>query len=920
MKESKRRPARLKGVVLVMVVTLLFVLIVMLMATLTVVGNANKRTVTKFEENQAYYTARSALGVYITGMLEMDETADLGENGAKRAADALKGKFTDVSSSQLNVFYKNKTDSSEGYADFGGKSSIVEGFVYQQEIFGYLTPKYKLKNKDEAGNDLKRGEVMTAAPGNDSNWEENDDAVDNNKYFVKYKVKVPDVNSVTGMGSNGNVGVMATEDVDVTVELLRMVYLDKDNKLITDGVMPASNADGAAKILDVDWSKTYYRVKVTSTAKIKQGTGGVNEGTVSVILEPKVVNSPSAFKNALISFANTTAATNISTAGGGSAAGDVYKTPNNGAWLGSYVYQYNKVELASQIPWKLKEKDSFVVQNGWININNNGNVTGEGSINATSEEDLAKRPYIYAGGMMLPSSDFSIGTDTDHAIDLILYHNLNSAENGSLAKQLTDPPVDHSNPWYTPPKPDPTLTQAGLDQASAALSLTGDAALKADRIAYYDNGKSNNRDIYGDVYCDGDMYISNNTKFHGKVFCTGNIVVLDDNGSWTFDKESYIGGDVYRVTDLKGNPPNFVVHPNKGINAARVHTKDATMLGLKQLTADDGKCPWGNKWSNGSGENGIDSLPKIKLDVNGLQPNSRPEIEVPTVKTITETYRKEGNPIPAEAFLKQQTNQDMIKLTVNNSAPCFKPKVTAGKTKDITINGTPTTLSNVLDPKEASIATYNSQTDFYEMKINLDDTKGKGGDTYYLDATEGNIQIELSGTSDAGGNVTLVVVGDSDVIFTVPNTSGGTKDLVSQLNIYDYESYNKFNSGGTFDLGKPPATSTQKAPKIYYYIDKDINFQMSNGSSCVMCGYMYGPEAKFTTTSDIGRSMSSYTYNGEPSTKSLDNVFCVGSMVFHEIDTGGSHFSVAFIDPGSSGGGAPTEGKVIWKRQRYLNR
>ena len=34
MKESKRRPARLKGVVLVMVVTLLFVLIVMLMATL----------------------------------------------------------------------------------------------------------------------------------------------------------------------------------------------------------------------------------------------------------------------------------------------------------------------------------------------------------------------------------------------------------------------------------------------------------------------------------------------------------------------------------------------------------------------------------------------------------------------------------------------------------------------------------------------------------------------------------------------------------------------------------------------------------------------------------------------------------------------------------------------------------------------
>lgn len=896
MKESKRRPARLKGVVLVMVVTLLFVLIVMLMATLTVVGNANKRTVTKFEENQAYYTARSALGVYITGMLEMDETADLGENGAKRAADALKSKFTDVSSSQLNVFYKNKTDSSEGYADFGGKSSIVEGFVYQQEIFGYLTPKYKLKNKDEAGNDLKRGEVMTAAPGNDSNWEENDDAVDNNKYFVKYKVKVPDVNSVTGMGSNGNVGVMATEDVDVTVELLRMVYLDKDNKLITDGVMPASNADGAAKILDVDWSKTYYRVKVTSTAKIKQGTGGVNEGTVSVILEPKVVNSPSAFKNALISFAHTSAETNISTAGGGSATGDIYKSPNNGAWLGSYVYQYNKVQMTTEIPWKLKEKDSFVVQNGWIAPANNGKVIGEGSINATSEEDLAKRPYIYTGGIMLPSSDFKIGTDSDHAVDLILYHSLNTVNNmkNELSSIVTN------------------IEAVPEDKVPGGL--------KGDRIAYYDNGNSAARDIYGDVYCDGDMYIGCKTKFHGNVYCTGNIIIMGDANEWAFDKESYIGGDIYKANNLWSNPADLVVHPNKGTNGAKVHAQDTTIQGLKQLTADDGKCPWGNKWSNGSGDNGIDSVPKIKLDVGGLHPNCRPEIEVPTVKTITETYRKEGNPIPAETFLKQQTNQDKIKLTVNNSAPNFKPSTMTGKNKDFTIDGAPKSLTNVLDPKEASVATYNSQTDFYEMKLNLGDMKNNSGKTYYLDATEGNIQIELSGSCDAGGAVTLVVVGDSDVIFTVPNTSGGSQTLVSQLNVYNYESYNKFNSGGTFDLGKPPATSTQKAPKIYYYIDKDINFRMENGSECVMCGYMYGPEAKFSMGGNIGRTMSSYTYNGEPSSTSLGNVYCVGSMVFHEIDTGTSHFSVAFIDPGSSGGGAPTEGKVIWKRQRYLNR
>ena len=62
----KRRS--LKGVVLIMVVTVMLMLIILLLATMAVVSTAQNRYYTKFEENQAYYTARSALDVYVSNI------------------------------------------------------------------------------------------------------------------------------------------------------------------------------------------------------------------------------------------------------------------------------------------------------------------------------------------------------------------------------------------------------------------------------------------------------------------------------------------------------------------------------------------------------------------------------------------------------------------------------------------------------------------------------------------------------------------------------------------------------------------------------------------------------------------------------------------------------------------------------------
>lgn len=60
-----RRHKRTKGVVLFTVVAIMFMLLIMIMATLAVVSSANRRTYTKFKENQAYFTARSAVDGFV---------------------------------------------------------------------------------------------------------------------------------------------------------------------------------------------------------------------------------------------------------------------------------------------------------------------------------------------------------------------------------------------------------------------------------------------------------------------------------------------------------------------------------------------------------------------------------------------------------------------------------------------------------------------------------------------------------------------------------------------------------------------------------------------------------------------------------------------------------------------------------------
>ena len=75
-----QKPRKVKGALLIMVLTVMFVLIFLLAGTIAVVYSSNSRVMNKYEETQAYYTARSVLDTYIDTFLK-DNDNKAGENG-----------------------------------------------------------------------------------------------------------------------------------------------------------------------------------------------------------------------------------------------------------------------------------------------------------------------------------------------------------------------------------------------------------------------------------------------------------------------------------------------------------------------------------------------------------------------------------------------------------------------------------------------------------------------------------------------------------------------------------------------------------------------------------------------------------------------------------------------------------------------
>lgn len=243
---STDKKKSLGGVVLIMVVTVMFVLIIMLLATLSVVSTAQNRYYTKYEENQAYYTARSALDVFTNNLLN-DKDYYAYDSGGVRTYIHDNGVTTDKMKQGLALqldLYNIQSQSGDNIA--------------QTALNGYSPATPKDEYHHYYGTDNTKVQVDSST-GNE---------------YVEYRITVfPRVSSASDdygqMVDTSKVGGVDRIEATIRVEVLDRKY-DIDETKINDGTYAdratlLASSDGPEAFENGARGKDWMRLKVTST-------------------------------------------------------------------------------------------------------------------------------------------------------------------------------------------------------------------------------------------------------------------------------------------------------------------------------------------------------------------------------------------------------------------------------------------------------------------------------------------------------------------------------------------------------------------------------------------------------------------------------------------------------------------------------
>lgn len=390
-KNSNDKKKSLKGVVLIMVVTVMFVLIIMLMATLSVVSTAQNRYYTKYEENQAYYTARSALDVFTNNMLNDSD-------------------YYAYDGATIKTYIHDNNVTTD---------KMKQGLALQLDLYTITAQK---------GDNIKQSDLSTYANtlatrkdeyknyfGTDSTKVQGSGTADDPEY-IEYRITYfPQVSS-----TSDNYGKMVdtvktasgTDQIEATikVEVLDREY-NVDQTLLAaypDRATLLASSDAAEAIIKGTRSKDWMRLKITSTVTF-MGT----ESTAVLVYdtnEPPLNNS----SRAITTFGGTSL-NNMNIVDGVSTV-DPVKWGNNGSIYGNVYTEGDWEYTSSGASVNLTEEEYFYIE---------GDATGGDGcfdVKAYAVSDLTdkdKRPYVYVGGDYEVANSQIGGTTADEKVDLI---------------------------------------------------------------------------------------------------------------------------------------------------------------------------------------------------------------------------------------------------------------------------------------------------------------------------------------------------------------------------------------------------------------------------------------------------------------------------------------------------------------------
>lgn len=217
---KSKRLESFAGTVLIMVLTVMLVLIIMLMATLTVVSTASQRIYTKYEEQQAYYTARSALDVFVGKLLNDSQ-----------------------------------------YGTWSGSTFETQGYLLQKQL-------YMIPVRDDPTNAAKNIEFTDSVSG------EYYGPIGSDK-FINYKVTLPDL-SGGGLSTNGK---FDDNTLNIRVEVLDRVY-----NCGSDGTPATGDRRKDSMKIKITANTTFDGVEGTAAVTLKTQSPPVSAATRAVTI------------------------------------------------------------------------------------------------------------------------------------------------------------------------------------------------------------------------------------------------------------------------------------------------------------------------------------------------------------------------------------------------------------------------------------------------------------------------------------------------------------------------------------------------------------------------------------------------------------------------------------------------------------
>lgn len=866
-----KRLRSLSGTVLIMILTVMLVLIIMLMATLTVVTTASQRIYTKYEENQAYYTARSALDVFTQNMLYDKSYYAYRDSGSPMTYEHSEGGAANTANMKQGLalqleLYKLKT---KGTDDSDVPNSIQN--LLQTEFTTYA-------GTLAAGSKKEEYKTYYGVVKNGSTYDSS----------ITYEVEFPKVSGKETSGTSHNYGTLADDrKAKITVEVLSREYDMGDDVLTSDpttkvkdkiaGFYTDSDPDDAGQIagflstpqnykdvikavMNGSRKKDKIKVKITATTKVM----GV-EGTAVLVCnsnEPPINNS----SRAITAFGGT-GSDNMSILGGMSAENTINWGSNDGFIYGP-VYVEEDFLMSSNGPKIYLGAGENLVVGGDMQLANDGHFQVKNNTTPLLANDDTNAPFAYIGGELRIVSDIN-------------------------------------NPFMN------------MDVIAETLTVKAKTTFDSSSTIYCKNFTSqcgSNSYYNGDIYVDGDVTIvnDNDTKITWGGDPPAPSVVLGGSGTIHFT------GDI-----IDGNP--------SGGHYGAVVTSGASSSFVKETASFWSDIPTVSKLTekNPTTTEGNDGT-KIEFQLPGRTAKKQLETHV---QNFDEYYVKDedGNRETQDVVITKPDGSTETQTRPVVKSAQIMADIDTMTDKTLPFTSTNTGITDGIATKAAKDDAGHIKTEsFAGASFNYILDTGGGEIKCKWDVDNKNIRIKGGGTvilqldeSKTWGysndnmilvddDTTLLIVGDVDSVGSADPTYGNT---FSKLKVYNQTTYGAAegqDAGMGTDALKVGSVAGNgiKVPKIYYYF---TGSKFSVANDCRLTGYIYAPDTNLILSS-AGSMTSSLEYNGVAT--SSTPVCIVGSALVKGA-TLPNNTGVAYINPNLADDGDAGDPIHQWQANLY---